>query len=59
MELNFSPAGLITSIWPNIIKQLSLILSIISLFIILYWWWVLPSDGFVINQAQGLWFYNY
>ena len=40
---------IITSIWPKLVKQASLILSIISLYIILYWWYIYETN---INGYQ-------
>lgn len=40
---------IITSIWPKLVKQTSLILSIISLYIILYWWYIYETN---INGYQ-------
>ena len=35
---------IITTIWPKLIKQLSLILSIVALYIILYWWYTYETN---------------
>lgn len=35
---------IITTIWPKLIKQLSLILSIVTLYIILYWWYTYETN---------------
>jgi len=40
---------IITSIWPKLVKQASLILSILTLYIILYWWYIYETN---INGYQ-------
>ncbi len=40
---------IINSIWPKLIKQLSLILSILSMYIIIYWWYSYETN---INGYQ-------